>query len=64
MAGCEHPAHHESMERLSQVGREDGQTMAEYSIVLAVIAPLIVAVLALLSGAVAARLQTVAGYLS
>jgi Flp pilus assembly pilin Flp len=56
--------HHESMERTLELTREDGQTMAEYSIVLAVITPLIVAVLALLSSTVAERLQTIAGYLS
>jgi Flp pilus assembly pilin Flp len=64
MARYSAAAHHESMERTLELTREDGQTMAEYSIVLAVITPLIVAVLALLSSTVAERLQTIAGYLS
>jgi Flp pilus assembly pilin Flp len=58
------PAHHASMWQIPELMREDGQTMAEYGVVLAVITPLIVAVLALLSGSVAQRLQTVAGYFS
>ena len=43
---------------------EDGQTMTEYVVVLAVITPFIVAAFALLSDRFVARLQTVAGFLS
>ncbi len=43
--------------------REEGQTMSEYAIVLAVITPAIVAGLALLSDSFAERLGTVASYL-
>ena len=43
--------------------REDGQTMAEYGVVLAVITALIVAALLALSGAIASALDTVRGYL-
>ena len=42
---------------------EEGQTMAEYGVVLAVITALIVAALLALSGAIAAALNTVKGYL-
>ena len=44
--------------------REDGQTMAEYAVVLAVITPALVLVLATMSNAIVARLQTVAGFLT
>ncbi|MDQ3890998.1 MAG: hypothetical protein M3312_10690 [Actinomycetota bacterium] len=44
--------------------REDGQTMTEYAVVLAVITPFIVLALAMLSDAFAERLQTVTGFLS
>jgi Flp pilus assembly pilin Flp len=42
---------------------EEGQTMAEYGVVLAVITALIVVALLALSGAIAAALDTVRGYL-
>jgi len=42
--------------------REEGQTMSEYAVVLAVITPAIVAALALMSDAVAARLDFVRGF--
>jgi Flp pilus assembly pilin Flp len=42
---------------------EEGQTMAEYGVVLAVITALIVAALLALSGAIANALNTVKGYL-
>ena len=42
---------------------EDGQTMAEYGVVLAVITALVVAALLALSGAIATALNTVKGYL-
>ena len=42
--------------------REDGQTMAEYAVVLAVITPAIVAAFAILSDAVADRVATVIGF--
>jgi Flp pilus assembly pilin Flp len=47
----------------ARVGVEEGQTMAEYGVVLAVITALIVAALLALSGAIASALDTVRGYL-
>lgn len=43
--------------------REDGQTMAEYGVVLAVIAIGVVAALLTLSGAISTAIDTVSGYL-
>jgi Flp pilus assembly pilin Flp len=43
--------------------REEGQTMAEYAVVLAVITPAIIIAFAALSDAVAARLEAVIGFL-
>ena len=43
---------------------EQGQTLTEYAVVLAVITPFIVAALALLSDNFIERLSTVTGYLS
>jgi Flp pilus assembly pilin Flp len=43
--------------------REDGQTMAEYGVILAVITVAVVTAIGLLSGAIAAALDTVRGYL-
>jgi Flp pilus assembly pilin Flp len=40
--------------------REDGQTMAEYGVILAVITPAIVAVIALMSSAIADTIAQVA----
>jgi Flp pilus assembly pilin Flp len=45
-----------------ELRREDGQTMSEYAVILAVITPAIVAALALLSDRVAARLDFVRGF--
>ena len=42
---------------------EEGQTMAEYGVVLAVITALVVLAIGALSGAIAAALNTVRGYL-
>ena len=42
---------------------EEGQTMAEYGVVLAVITGLVVIAIGLLSGAIASALDTVRGYL-
>ena len=42
---------------------EEGQTMAEYGVVLAVITALVVAAILALSGAIADALNTVKGYL-
>jgi Flp pilus assembly pilin Flp len=47
----------------ARFGAEDGQTMAEYGVVLAVVTALIVAALLALSGAIANALHTVQGYL-
>jgi Flp pilus assembly pilin Flp len=43
------------MTRFEKLRREDGQTMAEYGVILAVITPAIVAVLALLSTTIGNR---------
>jgi Flp pilus assembly pilin Flp len=42
---------------------EEGQTMAEYGVVLAVIAVTVVAALTLLSGGISGAISTVTGYL-
>jgi Flp pilus assembly pilin Flp len=47
----------------ARFGVEEGQTMAEYGVVLAVITGLIVVALLALSGAISAALDTVRGYL-
>jgi Flp pilus assembly pilin Flp len=47
----------------SRVRREDGQTMAEYGVVLAVITLAVVVALAALSGAIGDALNAVAGVL-
>jgi Flp pilus assembly pilin Flp len=46
------------------VSREEGQTMAEYAVVLGVITPLLVIALAALSDSVAERINAVVGFLS
>ena len=50
------------MQAFSNLRREEGQTMTEYAVVLAVITPAIVAAFALLSDSFVDRLETVAGY--
>jgi Flp pilus assembly pilin Flp len=47
----------------ARFGVEEGQTMAEYGVVLAVITGLVVIAIGALSGAIAAALDTVRGYL-
>ena len=47
----------------ARFAREEGQTMAEYGVVLAVITALVVLAIGALSGAIAAALNTVRGYL-
>jgi Flp pilus assembly pilin Flp len=47
----------------TRFGAEKGQTMAEYGVVLAVITALVVVAILALSGAIAAALNTVQGYL-
>jgi Flp pilus assembly pilin Flp len=49
--------------RFGVAGREEGQTMAEYGVVLAVITALVVAAILALSGAIATALNKVQGYL-
>ena len=49
---------------LTSLSREDGQTMAEYGVVLAVITVLIIGVLMSLSTNIQAKLQTVVDALS
>ena len=44
--------------------RENGQTMAEYAVVLGVITPVLVLVFATMGSAIVARLQTVVGFLT
>ena len=52
------------MQAFSNLRRDEGQTMAEYAVVLAVITPAIVAAFALISDGFVDRLETVAGYFS
>ena len=47
----------------ARFGREEGQTMAEYGVVLAVITVLVIVALGLLSGAIAAALNEVRSHL-
>jgi Flp pilus assembly pilin Flp len=47
----------------ARFGREEGQTMAEYGVVLAVITVLVIVALGLLSGAIAAALDEVRSHL-
>jgi Flp pilus assembly pilin Flp len=47
--------------RLRITSREEGQTMAEYAVVLGIITPILVLALAALSEAVRGRLEFVAG---
>ena len=57
-------ADYEFMRRLKDWRREDGQTMAEYGVILAVITPAIVAAIALLAFAIAGNLGAVADLFS
>jgi Flp pilus assembly pilin Flp len=54
----------QTMRGLNYWRREDGQTMAEYGVILAVITPAIVAAIALLAFSVADNILTVVGFLS
>jgi Flp pilus assembly pilin Flp len=49
---------------LERINREDGQTMAEYGVVLAVITIAVFGALALLSGNIVNAISRVAGYIS
>jgi Flp pilus assembly pilin Flp len=53
-----------AMTRFEELRRDDGQTMSEYGVILAVITPAIVAVLALLSTTVGNRFLAVLEYMS
>jgi Flp pilus assembly pilin Flp len=44
--------------------RQDGQTMAEYAVVLAVITPLIVTILTLLGGNISSEISKIANYIN
>ena len=44
--------------------RDEGQTMAEYAVVIGVITPVLVLVFATMGNAIVARLQTVVGFLT
>jgi Flp pilus assembly pilin Flp len=46
------------------IRRDEGQTMAEYAVVLGVIAPALVLLFAAMSAAIVARLQVVVGFLT
>jgi Flp pilus assembly pilin Flp len=50
------------MRAVRQLKREDGQTMTEYAVVLAVITPAIILALTLLSDRVQSRIETVVGF--
>ena len=52
------------MRGLQDWRREDGQTMAEYGVILAVITPAIVAAIALLAFAIAGNFQAIADFFS
>jgi Flp pilus assembly pilin Flp len=52
------------MTRFEKLRRDDGQTMAEYGVILAVITPAIVAAFALLSTAVGNRFLAVLEFFS
>jgi Flp pilus assembly pilin Flp len=52
-----------SMRRLTFWRREDGQTMAEYGVILAVITPAIVAAIALMATGIADNIGAIAGFL-
>ena len=52
------------MRGLQNWRREDGQTMAEYGVILAVITPAIVAAIALLAFVIAGNLQSIADFFS
>ena len=43
--------------------RDEGQTMAEYAVVIGVITPVLVLLFAVMADAIVARLQTVVGFL-
>jgi Flp pilus assembly pilin Flp len=53
-----------ALTRFRLLRREDGQTMAEYAVVIGVITPIIVLAFAAMSDAVASRLETIVGFLS
>jgi Flp pilus assembly pilin Flp len=57
-------ADHESMRTLRYWREEDGQTMAEYGIVLAVITPAIVGAIAVLSITIADNIQAIVDFFS
>ena len=52
------------MRGLQNWRREDGQTMAEYGVILAVITPAIVAAIALLAFVIAGNFQSIADFFS
>jgi Flp pilus assembly pilin Flp len=60
MAQKQCPTDHMSMRALKFWRREDGQTTAEYGVILAVITPAIVAVIALMSSSIANVIAQVA----
>ena len=67
-AACGH--HPPGLQEVSAVGfnqlrrREQGQTMAEYAVVIGVITPVLVLMFAVMADAIVARLQTVVGFLT
>jgi Flp pilus assembly pilin Flp len=67
-AACGH--HPPGQQEVSALGskqltrRDEGQTMAEYAVVIGVITPVLVLLFAVMGNAIVARLQTVVGFLS
>lgn len=54
----------ESGNRTDGLAADDGQTMAEYAVVLAVLTPLVVATFSLLGGRVSGEIAKVASYIN
>jgi Flp pilus assembly pilin Flp len=50
------------MRAVRKLRREEGQTMSEYAVVLAVITPAIILALSMLSDRVQSRVETVVGF--
>ena len=64
MSPAAHSSDHESMRELPDRRLENGQTMAEYAVVLAVITPAIVGAIAVLSLTIADNIQAIVDFFS
>jgi Flp pilus assembly pilin Flp len=53
-----------SVTRFTTRRRQEGQTMAEYAVIIGVITPFLVLAFAAMGDAIVARLETVVGFLS